>query len=615
MKKISLLFFILLSVSFLGAQEVISVLESNPLLQIKQKQVVKMRTVPAVTLPFLDDFSYESYFPNNLLWEDSAVFVNRSYPINPVTLGVATFDGIDANGMAYDISASTQGERADSLTSRPIDLSTVDSAYLIFYYQAEGLGDNPQIEDSLILEFLSGIDSLGLPIWKNIWSVAGQTIQEFQKVTLNIKGSNYLHGAFQFRFRNKATLSGNYDHWHIDYVKLDQYSAGQIPALHDVAFVYENPQLLKRYRQMPWVQYLENTDVFGGNSIDLRDTLDIILRNNYAGLSVDYQYDVFEDNVLVEHYPYLGSFNSTRNVQVEIYDSIGNFDFIQPPVVLQDTIFKSSSTDSAIFLFKNVIKTSIADFNQNDTLKHFQKFNSHFAYDDGVAEFAYGINVQGAQMAYQFELNSADSLRMIQIYFAPMQNNVSNIPFYLMVWDDNNGVPGNILHSDTVYPVYEDRLNFHNYYLSSTILLDGVFYIGIEQTTNDMLNVGLDRNSPSNNYMFYDVGTGWNYSQFPGAWMMRPVLRSTPIISSIDENLNQNEILIFPNPFTDFTTVVLHECLLNKVQLFDVSGRLLSNFQVNAKSFQLSKNNLKAGIYFLQFQNNRGIFRKKILIQ
>ena len=103
---------------------------------------------------FLDDFSYNSYFPDNLLWEDSAVFVNRSYPINPVTLGVATFDGLDANGMAYDISASTQGKRADSLTSKAIDLSAVDSAYLLFYYQAEGLGDNPQTEDSLVLEFL-----------------------------------------------------------------------------------------------------------------------------------------------------------------------------------------------------------------------------------------------------------------------------------------------------------------------------------------------------------------------------------------------------------------------------------------------------------------------------
>ena len=49
-------------------------------------------------MPILDDFSYNSYFPDNLLWEDSAVFVNRSFPINPVTIGVATFDGLNADG-------------------------------------------------------------------------------------------------------------------------------------------------------------------------------------------------------------------------------------------------------------------------------------------------------------------------------------------------------------------------------------------------------------------------------------------------------------------------------------------------------------------------------------
>ena len=239
---------LMMGVFALQAQEHISVLESNPLLQTKQKQMLKMRMASAVALPFLDDFSYNSYFPDNLLWEDSAVFINRSYPINPVTIGVATFDGLDANGMAYDISASTQAQRADSLTSRAIDLSVVDSAYLLFYYQAEGLGDNPQTEDSLVLEFLTGVDTAGLPVWKHIWSIPGQTTQEFQRMEFNIVGANYLHAGFRFRFRNYATLSGNYDHWHIDYVKVDEYSSGQIPDLNDVAFVYDNPPLLKRYR-------------------------------------------------------------------------------------------------------------------------------------------------------------------------------------------------------------------------------------------------------------------------------------------------------------------------------------------------------------------------------
>jgi len=595
---------LMMGVFALQAQEHILVLESNPLLQTKQKQMLKMRMASAVALPFLDDFSYNSYFPDNLLWEDSAVFINRSYPINPVTIGVATFDGLDANGMAYDISASTQAQRADSLTSRAIDLSLVDSAYLLFYYQAEGLGDNPQTEDSLVLEFLTGVDTAGLPVWKHIWSIPGQTTQEFQRMEFNIVGANYLHAGFRFRFRNYATLSGNYDHWHIDYVKVDEYSSGQIPDLNDVAFVYDNPPLLKRYREMPWTHFVNY------ESVEMVDSIDALIRNNEAGLSVDYRYNIFENNLLIDAFPVLG----WRNYNIQDYSTIGNFSH-NPIVLIDDSKFISTQADTVIFKMQHIIKTTPNDNKNNDTLTHFQKFNSHFAYDDGVAEFAYGINAQGAKMAYQFHLNKADSLRIIQIYFAPMQNNVSNIPFHLLVWDDNNGVPGNILHRDTVYPIYENRVKFHNYYLSSPIGLDGTFYVGIEQTTNDMLNVGLDRNSPANNYMFYNVGGGWNYSQFPGAWMIRPVLRTTPIISSTNSVITQNEIKIFPNPFSDFTTILLNDEGENMIQLFDISGRLLSEFSVQENTFHLAKNNLTSGVYLLQIQNKRGIFRKKLVIQ
>jgi len=606
MRKV-LIFIFMMSILALQAQEYILVLESNPLLKTTQKKMSKMRTTSSLSLPFLDDFSYNSYFPDNLLWEDSSVFINRSYPVNPVTIGVATFDGLDANGMAYDILASTQGKRADSLTSKAIDLSAVDSAYLLFYYQAEGLGDNPQTEDSLVLEFLSGIDTLGLPIWQHIWSIAGQSTQEFQRMEFNIKGANYLHTEFRFRFRNYATLSGNYDHWHIDYVKVDAYSAGQIPDLNDITFVYENPKLLKRYREMPWVQFVNY------ESVEMVDSINPLIRNNEAGISVDYRYNVFENNLLIDSFPYIGTgWRNYNNIQE--YSIIGNYSH-DPIVLIDDSKFISSQVDTVIFKMQHIIKTTPNDYKNNDTLSHYQKFNSNYAYDDGVAEFAYGMNVQGAKMAYQFELNKTDSLRMIQIYFAPMQSNVSNIPFYLIVWEDNNGLPGNVLLRDTVYPVYEERTNFHNYYLSTPIGLDGVFYVGIEQTTNDMLNVGLDRNSLANNYMFYNVGGGWHYSQFPGAWMIRPVLRGTPIISSSNNQLKQDDIQIFPNPFSDFTTILIDNSAKNLILLFDISGRLISKFRVNKRSFQLSKNNLKSGVYILQVQNKKEVFRKKLVIQ
>src|SRR5437868_1214518 len=53
-------------------------------------------------LPFLDDFSKPAIFPRDDLWMDSAAFINDDFPKNPPTIGVATFDGLNKFGNAYN---------------------------------------------------------------------------------------------------------------------------------------------------------------------------------------------------------------------------------------------------------------------------------------------------------------------------------------------------------------------------------------------------------------------------------------------------------------------------------------------------------------------------------
>ena len=54
----------------------------------------------------------------------------------------------------------TDSENADTLSSHQIDLSDTDTAYFMFYYQAQGNGNDPQTPDSLILEFSAGLDNM-----------------------------------------------------------------------------------------------------------------------------------------------------------------------------------------------------------------------------------------------------------------------------------------------------------------------------------------------------------------------------------------------------------------------------------------------------------------------
>ena len=70
------------------------------------------------------------------LWIDQDVFINDNYAINPWTIGVATFDGLDETGYPHDWTGSGATGWADDLTSKPIDLSTYsvgDSIYISFF--------------------------------------------------------------------------------------------------------------------------------------------------------------------------------------------------------------------------------------------------------------------------------------------------------------------------------------------------------------------------------------------------------------------------------------------------------------------------------------------------
>ena len=126
----------------------------NPLIynsQIPQSfQRSAFESNTAIDLPFYDDFSDYLVYPKSSHWLDSDVFVNRNYPINPLNIGVATFDGLDSAGRPRNLASETVHGPSDYLTSRPVDLSTLSEVYLSFYLQSTGIGNEPEYNLSLI---------------------------------------------------------------------------------------------------------------------------------------------------------------------------------------------------------------------------------------------------------------------------------------------------------------------------------------------------------------------------------------------------------------------------------------------------------------------------------
>ena len=104
-----------------------------------------------MSLPFWDDFSFSNspYYPHDTLWQNGkSVSLNFGIGINPPSLGVVTFDGLDSIGKPYDVNNALAKGYADSLVSRPISLDLVPTAlrttvYMSFYYQFMGNGEAP----------------------------------------------------------------------------------------------------------------------------------------------------------------------------------------------------------------------------------------------------------------------------------------------------------------------------------------------------------------------------------------------------------------------------------------------------------------------------------------
>jgi len=586
--------------SLLEGQEVISNLVSNPIL--KSERLFSKKNKTSLALPFIDDFSYNLSVVNPDLWEKSSVFVNRTYPINPITIGVATFDGLDEYGFARDFSPSNPSEPSDTLLSQAIDLGGQSSLYFMFYFQEKGIGDAPEMQDTLFLEFLN--DTFN---WETIWYSNGQTMLDtvFEKVIHVIDEQKFLHSAFQFRFRNYATISGNFDHWHLDYIKLDELlSISDTAELNDVSFVYSAPSFLKRYEQMPWTHFKNN------EMAEMNDTAAIVLRNNEASISVDYYYNVFENNTQIAHYPTLGV---SRNESIPTSSpTVANFEYKNPPISVGASVFSSLVPDNVSFLIQHVIGTGQEDNKCNDTLYYQQEFNSRFAYDDGTAESAYGINVNGAKLAYEFKLNRPDTLRAVQMYFPQMLDAVNDIDFNLTIWEKTNGFPGNTLYSQTVSPVHTENGAYHTYYIKHPFQLLGTFYVGWEQTTNDLLNIGLDKNNEANQYMYYNAGAGWTISSYPGSWMIRPIVSMEQLISTV-VNVKPS-FQVYPNPTSEII-IIESKTDKNRISIYNIQGVLLKEMYSSDFITRIDITDLSPAVYLIEVSNTRDKQHQKFIIK
>ncbi|MDR9399401.1 MAG: T9SS type A sorting domain-containing protein [Salibacter sp.] len=536
---------------------------------------------------------------NNVLWTSNDVYINESYGEAPPTIGVATFDGLDSLGMPHSPNQGPGVEGlADVFTSAPIQLgnrpsggtyNNSDSIILSFYYQPQGFGDMPEEDDSLTLEFLN----LTTGQWDYVWSAQGEPNKPFEQVFIKISNTDYYQDGFRFRFKNRATTSGNFDHWHIDYVRLDANRTSDENTIDDVAFSEQAPSILKDYSHVPWSHFKSDppsymADTSGTESHNMSD----IQKN------VTFSVQIEENGTNIFTTPVF----PIPNFQPETFQ--------QRDVPLQNFVFPDTNTNKRhTFKVANVLNTT-PDLNRNnDTAFYWQDFGTYYSYDDGSAEYAYKVVGASSKMSVEYDLGPVtDSLRAINIYFPRTLEDYSDNLFRLQIYKDLDQSP--VYQSAYFNPEYSSRNIVTRYELSEPLEVTGTIYVGIEQQNRDVL-VGFDQNFEKRDRCFYNAGSGWYNISFDGSLMIHPEFDSlyNPYPVGTPEVSKEKTIKLYPNP-------VSHELSIegldkqHSASILDLTGREVWNGRVFNR---IDVSQIPRGTYILHIQNEQKPIIKKFI--
>ena len=694
----------------LSGQEYVTGLQINEAVKIESEKLQislnqsrsTLDEIPLLTLPFFDDFSTSNIYPDQQLWNGYSVFVNKDFAYMPTNIGAATFDAIDSLGRVYQ-DASWIPFKADELRTNYIRLDSVfglsprkltplDSVYLSFFYQPQGVGDAPQDYDSLVLEFsretgnlvFSHMDSVYVPasiymqsdtdtiwpldtlwapsgcnpevftinykiivwgdtlpvacdsvfvpevLWDRIWYAEGESLEEFydtwgrnmKQVMIAITDTLYFNDKFRFRFRNYATVSNNNypqswksngDQWNIDYVYLNWNRTAADTTYRVLSFSQRAPSFLKDYQVMPYRQYRYSPVT--SSKLDLRlfiTNLDDIEHNT------KYSYHVEQVNGNFGFSYDGGSCNLKPFYEVgfQTCDGCGAAHAC-PPV---NSIFSLDyDRDTTSYIIKHYISDSSDNISIVDSAIYRQGFYNYYAYDDGTPEKGWGVDgAGGSQIAYQFNLNMADTLWGVQMYFNRTLNDANEFYFDLVIWSDNNGKPGERLYTETSKKVSWEKglYAFYPFMLDEPLLVSGTIYVGFEKLQKDNMNIGLDANNDNSGKIFYKTDVDWKTSSIPGSLLIRPMIGSDMILSTPERSEdNKEELSIYPNPAQNWF-VVGNENLRNNpdviLQVLNIYGQTI----IKRKGIpsQVNISNLEPGMYIVRIDNGNRYYSAKLLI-
>lgn len=563
------------------------------------------RTQNTNQIPFWDDFSTGI---DTLKWIVQGSSYTETIGLNAPSIGMILLDGSDANGKPYSFSISDQGE-SDYLISKPFDLSGIlpinnESLFLSFFWQAGGRAELPDENDRLSLEILNREGN-----WLPIWGQQGgdnNKREVFSQEIIRIL-PQWQHPGFQFRFVSKGRKAGPFDSWLIDYVYLNTKRTQSNLTYPDRTLTRINNLRFGDFGAFPHALLKGNQT---GNWSLIRNEF-LNLENRFRAMEYSIKIEETETGLVIpvnSNTP----FNPVPNALER--RTFQSREFSELAVPKEETILKVTTTltsgDKPLFVVKQGDSTFFESVNYrlNDAVSTLFPLLDFFAYDNGSADYAAGINQRSGNLAVKYDSPENVYLKGISINFT--NPNQIDQAIDIMVWDELDKDP--IFTRKELIAFPEEGEDFLYFSLDTNIRVNGEFYIGFTQFTDDFIHVGLDKTNDQGDKIFYNVVGKWAQNkEVAGSLMIRPhVSLAAPFEES---EVPGNSLRIYPNPSQGILNV---EGKFSHLRLFDSFGReIFPQRELTSQGETVNFISNKPGIYLLNLVTEAGPESFRILVK
>lgn len=592
----------------------------------KTNSAARIRAISPVSLPFWDDFSFtdQSHAVDSLWINNDKVIVSSGQGINAPTLNVATFDGLDKNGLPYNSTDNLDFGYRDTLESQPIKMTAValpfrNNVFLTFFYQAGGNGEPPDPSDFLRLDFKNSTN-----VWETILTLRADDDDFdpslFYDTLVRINQNRFYHDEFRFRFVSFGRKSGRYDTWSIDYVYLNvRNSYDMNTSISDRALTKPFTSVLGEYFSVPYNHFVSNPSAnFTKPNFELNNLKDttfaqVLNYTSYFNIT-NYKNGVGNTsfNGVLDFEEAIGALPSLSRAtyQLKNLPAVSNFN----PTADSASISLKLGFNSGDNDYDYYSRYEPIEFRVNDTIAHTFTLADYYAYDDGEAEYAAGLTTAGNYLAYQFimKTHNKDTLSGVSIHF-PYVAGTGASSMELYIFDNEGGKPGRVLYEQNFEVARKSDNEFITADLFEGIIVQDTFYIGYREPASGRIRIGLDKSHNATERMYFKATEGgvWSNNWITGSMMIRPHFGKPQVVNGVPEE--RKPAVFYPNPNAGELYV---KGQIDRLQVFSITGQS-ADFRIEewGDERKLSLINPSSGLYLVRYLSAGKYFTEKIIVR